>query len=89
MTNREIPTSVKLDYGTYHDLVTEASRNKSKLSLVERRALERIACGSPVRPMLVIELHRQGLIRVKKDKSKWVPIDPTDRGLKVLAGEKK
>lgn len=67
--------------------MTNRDPNDSQtIGLVERRALEKIACGSPVRPMLVIELHRQGLIRVKKDKSKRVPIGLTDRGLKVLKG---
>lgn len=64
------------------------SNDSQTIGIVERRALEKIACGRPVRASLVTELHRIGLIRAIPDKTKWRPIGLTDRGLKVLTSSK-
>lgn len=64
------------------------SNDSQTIGLVERRALEKIACGRPVRAALVTELHRIGLIRAVPDKTKWRPTGLTDRGLKVLTSSK-
>lgn len=69
--------------------MTNRDPNDSQtIGLVERRALQKIACGRPVRAALVTEIHRIGLIRAVLDKTKWRPIGLTDQGLKVLTRSK-
>ena len=69
--------------------MTNRNPNDSQtIGLVERRALEKIACGRHVRASLVTELHRIGLIRAVPDKTKWRPTGLTDRGLKVLTSSR-
>ncbi|MDD7586404.1 MAG: hypothetical protein SPK00_03340 [Corynebacterium glucuronolyticum] len=64
------------------------SNDSQTIGSVERRALEKIACGRPVCAALVTELHRIGLIWAVPDKTKWRPTGLTDRGLKVLNSSK-
>lgn len=69
-------------------MTNRSSNDSQTIGLVERRALEKIACGRPVRAALVTELHRIGLIRAVPDKTKWRPTGLTDRGLRILMGHK-